>query len=109
MSTTKSMELKYEFDDKVAGQLGTLNKGFLAKPQFWVILAVFCVIAYLIFRRQQLFDGWVVKHVWTEIFGPMEAPRDRQIAADSKISQKIKKSHFDHILVNNHGRQPWSK
>jgi len=54
MSTTKSMELKYEVDDKVAGQLGTLNKGFLAKPQFWVILAVFCVIAYLIFRRQQL-------------------------------------------------------
>jgi len=48
------MELKYEVDDKVAGQLGTLNKGFLAKPQFWVILAVFCVIAYLIFRRQQL-------------------------------------------------------
>lgn len=54
MASTKSPELKYEVDDKVAGQLGTLNKGFLAKPQFWVMLAVFCVIAYLIFRRQQL-------------------------------------------------------
>lgn len=40
MASTKSPELKYEVDDKVAGQLGTLNKGFLAKPQFWVMLAV---------------------------------------------------------------------
>lgn len=47
-------KLPYEVDDKVSGQLTTLNRGLLAKPQFWVILAVLAVIAYLIFRRQQL-------------------------------------------------------
>ena len=36
-------KLNYEVDDKVMDQLGTLNKGFLAKPQFWVIVLIKCV------------------------------------------------------------------
>lgn len=56
MSNDKSgvPELNYEVDDKVSEQLTSLNKGLLAKPQFWVILAVIAVIAFLIYRRQQL-------------------------------------------------------
>ena len=36
-------KLNYEVDDKVMDQLGTLNKGMLAKPQFWVIVLIKCV------------------------------------------------------------------
>ena len=35
--------VKYEVDDKVEDQLKSLNKGMLAKPQFWLILALKCV------------------------------------------------------------------
>lgn len=47
-------KLNYEVDDKVMDQLGTLNKGFLAKPQFWVIVLIIAVVGYLIYRRQQV-------------------------------------------------------
>lgn len=46
-------ELKYEVDDKVSDQLTSLNKGMLAKPQFWVILLIIAIVAYVIFLRQK--------------------------------------------------------
>jgi len=45
--------VKYEVDDKVEDQLKSLNKGMLAKPQFWLILALIAVVAFLLYRRQQ--------------------------------------------------------
>lgn len=47
-------KLNYEVDDKVSDQLGSLNKGFLAKPQFWVIVMIIALVAFLIYRRQQI-------------------------------------------------------
>jgi len=52
-SNNNNSELKYEVDDKVSDQLTTLNKGMLAKPQFWVIILVIAIIGFLIYRRQQ--------------------------------------------------------
>lgn len=49
----KPKEVGYDVDDKVESQLSNLNKSFFGKPQFWCILLLLALIAFLIYRRQQ--------------------------------------------------------